>query len=138
MTQEDLPHAAELFTDAFGLNGLGEPWTCERGLEHLSAIFDPHWCFCATVDEKPVGYCIGMKSMYEHGFELFIDTLVVDIPYRGKKIGSTLLAHSVENAKQNGCVGIRLVGNPKLRSFAWYQKQGITKSGWIELSKRWE
>lgn len=138
MTQNDLPAAAALFLTTFGPEGFGEPWTLHTSTDHLTGACDPAYSYVAQVDGKAVGFLIATRQTFEHGPELYIDTFVVEPALRGQGIGTKLWEYGEKEARTKGCIGVRLVGNPKLQSFSWYHTKGISESGWIELAKRWE
>ncbi len=138
MTTDDLPHAATLFHQTFGPSGLGEPWTLQTSADHLAGVLDSQYSVVAEADGTPVGFFVAGRQTFEHGPELYVDTFMVEPALRGKGIGTKLWQYAEGQAKEHGCIGVRMVGNPKLSSFTWYHTQGITESGWIELAKRWE
>jgi len=135
MSQSDLEKSAELTLEAFGKQGLGEPWTLDTAREHEREVFNTKYSYKATEGGKTVGVIVALPVTYELGTELFIDTIAVAKDKRGRGIGKILWEKAAENAKQKGLVGVRLLGNPKLRSFKWYQKEfGMHPSGWVELT----
>jgi predicted N-acetyltransferase YhbS len=139
MREEDLEKSAELSLEAFGKEGLGEPWTLDSSRDHDKELFNPEYSFVAKGGGQTVGVLLAFPATYELGPELFIDTIAVSKDKRGSGIGRKLWDKALENAKEKGLVGVRLVGNPKLPSFRWYQDElGLHPSGWIELTAHFQ
>ncbi len=133
MTEYDIKDVAHVFMTSF--NHVGEQWTFETALAHVSQNFfgNAHWV--AKENDKIVGFIMGIILTREHGTELFIDSVAVLPEYRGRRVGSGLWSLAEQYVSEQKLHGIRLLANQTLKSFEWYTQMGFTKSGWVELEK---
>ena len=87
-----------------------EGWLSETAQDFENFLaFDPEGCFVAEVDGKPVGICIAVN----YGHIGFIGELVVLRDFRGNKIGSGLLNHSIDYLRSSGAESIYLDADHK-------------------------
>ncbi len=135
MENKDLLTAAKLFLVAFGPEGLGEEWTIASSRKNIEDFFNSNFCFAVKERDELVGVIMGQAQYFEKGAELFIGPFVVRKEQRGKGLGRLLFARVEKEARKKGLVGVRLMANQKLPSFAWYGKMGIKPSGWEEMHK---
>lgn len=77
-------------------------------LQGLNSEF--HFYVCATLEANLIGFVslTIRSSLWQHGYIGHIDEIVVDKRYRGKGIGTKLLWHIVEVAKEKGCRRVEL------------------------------
>ncbi|QDT94820.1 GNAT family N-acetyltransferase [Gimesia aquarii] len=75
-----------------------------------SARSGSHRHFCATVDERIVGYCsMSTKhSLWCQGSIAHVDEIIVDTQFRGQGIGTQLLKQVENSARDMGCERIEL------------------------------
>ena len=133
LREEELDKVVPLFIEGFGPGSpVGEPWTEETALAHLQESYNPELSYAARVEDKIIGAVICSIAHFEHGPELYVDSILVTSDYQEQGIGMKLLQRAIESGKQKNLVGLRLVSNPKLASHEWYERMGIAPSGWEE------
>ena len=81
-------------TPAFVWN---DDWVQHIVQSHTTVVFG---CFA---DKDLVGIAVGNVKQHFTGRELYIDDVVVDVRYRGRRVGAQLLARLEESAKARGC-----------------------------------
>jgi GNAT superfamily N-acetyltransferase len=66
------------------------------------------YCIVAAVDERLVGYAVWFHcyAFFRGCWVLFLEGLFVHSHYRGRGIGTRLLAHVAKRAIREGCAGI--------------------------------
>jgi len=83
--------------------------------------------FFADVDEKPVGQ---IKMVPWWNKFAYIEELVVDTGFRGKGVGSALLTHAIEWAKEQHFPGVTLeTQDNNVPACMLYEKCGFVLSG---------
>lgn len=136
LTEQDIPESATLLLKVFGPDGCGEPWTPESSLravtDHTS---ETKFCFVAVEDGKVVGMVLAHPSAAASGKEALIFVVCVDSSYQGQGIGKTLLEKVTQACQDHGLKKLRVLAHPKYLSYDWYQRMGMTPSGWVELEK---
>jgi len=137
MNKSDIDVLKVFFMQAF-LDELGEPWTEETSKKHLLEAFNKDYCFSVKRANRVIGGIFAYPLVLEKGTEIFIDVFVVSSKERGSGVGKMLFDHIISHAKKKKFVGVRLLSNPKLRSYDWYHKMGLNESGWVELVKFFE
>lgn len=76
--------------------------------------FEPRLCYVAIEDEKPVGFCLGMRRKFpymERGLEPdrgWIVVMFVDTPYQRRGIGTALVNRAESDMKAEGAKNITL------------------------------
>lgn len=106
--KEDFPAIAGL---------LGQLWPGSAiDLDCLRAAFErgltsaaQHYC-CAVQSGKIVGFCslTFKNSLWQQGLMAHLDELVVDEAQRGRGIGTQLLSHAIEIAKNSHAIRLEL------------------------------
>jgi N-acetylglutamate synthase-like GNAT family acetyltransferase len=134
MNKKDIDVLKVFFVQAFR-DELGEPWTEETSERHLLEAFNKDHCFSIKRAGQVIGGIFAYPLVLEKGTEIFIDVFVVSSEERGSGAGKMLFDHIIAHAKEKNFVGVRLLSNPKLRSYDWYHKMGLNESGWVELVK---
>lgn len=131
-SERDITRAAELFSQAFGPDELGEPWTFETAKRHIEETCESKYSLVAVDKGEVVGVALAFEETFEDGPEVYLDALLVETSRRGQNIGIKLHNELVEIARRNTLRAIRLVAHPHLPSFNWYDRLGYTNTGWIE------
>ena len=132
MSKKHIKAVGNLFFQAFGPKELGEPWIVENSQKHIEENFSKGSSWVVIDNNAVVASLISSLATFEKGTELFVYTIVVKSDYRNKGIGTKLIQKAMQFAKKNKLVGIRLLSNPELESFKWYQSMGFNESGWKE------
>lgn len=113
ITEENAPRFTAFATDEGRLN-----W-------HLNGEHRPMFGYFS--DEKPVGY---FSLLWLENAECELNNLAVLPEYRHDGIGTRLLEHAFETAKNHGCTKMKIgivEENQVLRR--WYEKQGFVHVG---------
>lgn len=133
MTEEHLDNVAKVFMTTF--NAVGENWSYENARQNISENFFDDVHFVAKIDDKIVGFLMGIPLTREKGLEFFLSSIAILPKYQYQGIGKLLWEKMLSVAKEKKYVGIRLLTNPHLESYNWYKEMGFTESGWIEVFK---
>lgn len=133
MQQNDISDVSKIYCNVF--NELGESWSLETAVSHVSDAFDKDTCWVALMNNDIKGFLISSILPWDKGDVLFVDTIAVDRDFRKIGIGNLLWNEADKFVQENSLKGIRLLADPKLISFDWYKRNGFKKSGWIELYK---
>ncbi len=134
MKKEDLHEVATVFMKVF--NQVGEHWTLEIAKEHIESNFFGDCHFVALSKDRIIGLIIGLPLIFERGNSLFVDAIAVLPEYQHEGVGTLLWKKMEQYADKNAFNTIRLLTNPKLKSFDWYKNMGYEKSGWVEVFKK--
>lgn len=79
--------------------------------------------FVATVEDKIIGFCIGLSSKSkETGW---ISAVTVSKQYQGRSIGENLVSNVCKKLKNVECSSVSLTAEPNL--VAYYEKLGFIK-----------
>ena len=106
---------------------------------YLDKIVNPnnHYSVCC-IDNKIVGF-ISLNIEYKlhhHEKVCTIEELVIHPEYRNQKIGSKLLLHGFDTAKENNCEIIELTSNIRRRkAHNFYLQHGFTNDSY-KFSKK--
>ncbi|HEY5834271.1 GNAT family N-acetyltransferase [Streptomyces sp.] len=77
----------------------------------LARLTSPHpdvWCWFAEADGAPVGYMTcSLEARWLDGAYLHLDCLYLDPPFRGRGLGSRLIAHAATAARDRGLAAVR-------------------------------
>eukprot|EP01097_Dermamoeba_algensis_P004706 TRINITY_DN3036_c0_g2_i1.p1 TRINITY_DN3036_c0_g2~~TRINITY_DN3036_c0_g2_i1.p1 ORF type:complete len:211 (+),score=35.19 TRINITY_DN3036_c0_g2_i1:103-735(+) len=88
----------------------------------------PHLCFNAYEGEKMVGTIVSKLDNHRGASRGYIAMLAVDKNYRGKKIGTNLVRHSINAMKESGCDEVVLETEvTNTGALALYQNLGFVK-----------
>lgn len=129
----DLKGVSTVFRNVF--KSVGENWSARSSAQHVMENFNKEYCYLAEKDGKIVGIMLANIQTRVKGPELFIDTIAVLPDIQKNGLGQRFLDLAAEIVNDEGLVGLSLLANPSLKSFAWYKKNGIKESGWVELYK---
>ena len=89
--------------------------------------------FVAELNSQIIGYFSSYvhSAIYANGNVMYLDEIVVDIAYRGRKIGNLLMAKLEEQAYQHSCILISLATAGAIEFYSKLDivvKQAIIKS----------
>ncbi|MCB0172482.1 MAG: GNAT family N-acetyltransferase [Anaerolineae bacterium] len=118
--------------------------TADRIGRHLALCQadDSHSVYVAETDEAEiVGYISvhWLPYLIHLGPEGFISELFVKSSFRGRRIGSRLLATVEAEAEQRGCARLGLINNRERESYhrQFYKKQGWEERDWAANFVKW-
>ena len=86
--------------------------------------------FCGLMNERIVA-AIGLRLQDDlcWGRNLYVDDLVVDDEYRGRRIGEAMMRHAEKLARAEDCQYVRLAsGINRTRTHRFYERIGYRKS----------
>ena len=84
-------------------------------------------CFAAVLDGRPIGYAVIQYTFYEYGF---ISELLVDVSYRRRGIGSSLMARLEAECQTTKLFTSTNLSNLPMQSLL--TKRGYKLTGFIE------
>lgn len=131
MKETDILDVAQIFKKVF--NGLGENWSDEVALAHVTANYVSGFGFVSREGEIITGFLLGIPTPWEQGTILFIDAICVLPEHAHHGVGKLLWEKAERHARDSGFQGIRLMADPSLPSYRWYEQMGFVESGWKEL-----
>lgn len=68
---------------------------------------DRHHLLIAYVDGEPAGFASGVETIHpDKGVEMFLYELGVDEAHQRRGIGTALVGHLIELARERGCTGV--------------------------------
>lgn len=137
-TIEDLPQLADLLFELFTLEADFKPDHAKqtRGLRLILEQPNRGRIFVMRHHDKIAGMInlLLTISTAEGGFVLLLEDLVVRREYRGQKVGSRLLKHAVEFAKQKDFKRITLLTDRvDEASQRFFTHRGFVESGMVPL-----
>jgi aminoglycoside 6'-N-acetyltransferase I len=123
----DLEECARLFVEVFAEPPYEEQWQPEEAVSYLDRFlsFDPENCWVAVADDAVRGMLLGYHYPWRSRSEYYIREILVHPSWRGKGIGSGLIAQAV--SRLGGDAAISLVANEKTRAHEFYEKLGIAQ-----------
>ncbi|MDC7220185.1 MAG: N-acetyltransferase [Spirochaetales bacterium] len=118
-TEQDYRAIEEVNREAFWnlyFPGCNEHYLAHELRQHLDYI--PEMDFVALVDGKVVGSIIYSRSYIEDEESKRVETLTfgpfcVHPAYQGRGVGTTLINHSIEEARKRGAKAIIILGDPR-------------------------
>lgn len=114
MIADAMPVMASAFDPAFG-----EAWTASQMAGVLA--MPGTWLTLARVDAATLGFAL-VRSVLDE-CELLL--LAVDPAWRGRGVGSSLLAHSLTMARSRGMLSMNLEVRASNKAIALYEKSGF-------------
>lgn len=131
MRKNDVEDVARIYMDVFNL--LGENWSEVTAQNHMKDGFKSDTCWVAELDNHIIGFLMGFILPWDQGNVLFIDTINVKSNHQGNGVGKKLWNIAEKYSKTNSLKGIRLLANPDLESYKWYDAMGFKSSGWVDM-----
>lgn len=137
-TLDDLPQLVELLYDLFGHEGDFVPDRVrqERGLRLILEQPNRGRIFVYRWNDRILGMVnlLFTISTAEGGFVVLLEDVVVHHEYRGRGVGTQLLTHAIEYAKQKEFLRITLLADRiNEQGHEFFAKLGFFKSQMIPL-----
>ena len=89
---------------------------------------------CVADEEKVIGFgsLTVNNNLWQEGYLAHVDELVVDVDYRGRGIGTQLIEHLIQLAKQRGCRRVELdTAFHRNEAHEFYERQGFENRGYV-------
>ena len=129
---ERITHIDKSIVDAFEklmpeLTGRDEYPSYEE-LKKVIESDNVHLCLAFDDEEKVIGTITVVLVRIPTGIKALIEDVIVDNDARGKGVGTAMITHAIQIAREKGVVKIDLTSNPRrIAANKMYQKLGFEK-----------